>query len=101
MTETDREERKQKERSKERERHTHTLLMSVLGEFRATRGTHTHTLSQQAAVDLRHHQQGSSDAEPVQAQQSEQCEFASCTPPRIADTSRRKRNMVVEDTISN
>ena len=78
--------------------HTHTLLMSVLGEFRATRGTHTHTLSQQTAVDLRHHQQGSSDAEPVQAQQSKQRVSVSCTPPRLADASNSKRNVVVEDT---
>ena len=79
--------------------HTHTPHVGI-GES-CENGTHTHTLSQQAAVDLRHHQQGSSDAEPVQAQQSEQCVFVSCTPPHIAGTSSSERNVVVADTISN
>ena len=75
--------------------HTHTLLVTVLGEFCATRGTHTHTFRKQTA-SLRHHQQGSSDAEPVQAQQSEQCRHAATHTPRLADTSGSERNVWAE-----
>ena len=57
--------------------HTHTPHVGIGESFE--NGTHTHTLSQQAAKDLRHHQQGSSDAEPVQAQQSEQSVHAAVT----------------------
>ena len=58
--------------------HTHTPHVGI-GES-CENGTHTHTLShKQAAADLRHHQSGSSDAEPVQAQQSEQSVHAAVT----------------------
>ena len=79
--------------------YTHTLLMSVLGEFRATRGTHTHTLTSRQQQISGIISRAAATQTAVKRSSQSNAYLASCTPPRLADTSRSNRLTEVNETL--